>query len=95
MRRNFRIGHDIILTVKYALCYNAIKKCIMKVKIYSKTELDEKLQKGTLKNNLLISFYDPLYESCINHFDKVKKPITLPIPDIDIDSLEECGYTLD
>ena len=66
----------------------------MNVKIYSRKELNDRLKKGNLKNTLLIAFYDPQDDLPI-FSGRAERLITLPIPDLDIESLEEYGYIAD
>lgn len=66
----------------------------MNVKIYSRKELNARLKEGKLENTLLIAFYDP-QEDLPTFSGKAERLITLPIPDLDIESLEEYGYTID
>ena len=66
----------------------------MNVKIYSIKELKDRLKEGKLTNTLLIAFYDqqddlPMFSG------KAEQVITLPIPDLDKEDLEEYGYTID
>ena len=66
----------------------------MNVKIYSRKELNNRLKEGKLTNTLLIAFYDrqddlPMFSG------KAERVITLPIPDLDKEDLEEYGYTMD
>ena len=67
----------------------------MNVKIYSIKELNDRLKEGKLENTLLIAFYDPQYNSPEDFSGKAERVITLPIPDLDKEDLEEYGYTVD
>ena len=67
----------------------------MNVKIYSRKELNDRLKEGNLENTLLIAFYDPKYNSPEDFSGKAERVITLPIPDLDKEDLEEYGYTMD
>lgn len=64
----------------------------MNVKIYSRKELKDRLKEGKLENTLLIAFYDPQDDLPTNS-GKAERVITLPIPDLDKEDLEEYGYT--
>gem|GEM_PF-2488057 len=65
----------------------------MNVKIYSNNDLNERLKSGKLENALLIAFYDPQYNSPTDFSGKAERVVTLPVPDLDKDDLEEYGYT--
>ena len=65
----------------------------MNVKIYSNNDLNERLKSGKLENTLLIAFYDPQYNSPTDFSGKAERVVTLPVPDLDKDDLEEYGYT--
>ena len=67
----------------------------MNVKIYSNNDLNERLKSGKLENTLLIAFYDPQYNSPTDFSGKAERVVTLPVPDLDKDDLEEYGYTED
>ena len=66
----------------------------MNVKIYSRKELNDRLKEGNLENTLLIAFYDP-QDDLPTYSGKAEQVITLPIPDLNKEDLEEYGYTMD
>ena len=69
----------------------------MMVEIYSKKAIFEKIQKDDIKDASVISFYTPKHNrgggEKVDYFDACDRVFYVPIPDIDIDVLEDYGYS--
>lgn len=73
----------------------------MKIEIYSRAEMEKRLQKGPLYNTAVISFYDPPSNRTpkeyvpLDYGDKCDILFPVGVHDIDIEILPEYGLTFD
>ena len=69
----------------------------MVVEIYSKKAIVEKIEKEDIRDAAVISFYTPKHNrrggERVDYFGACKRVFYVSIPDIDIDVLENYGYT--
>ena len=70
----------------------------MKVTVFSKAKMKERLQHGPLKNTAVISFYNEpvnLLTAPIDYTDQATRYRQINLPDLDEHGLSEYGYTVD
>lgn len=73
----------------------------MKVEIYSRKAMKQRLQEGPLHNTAVISFYDPPSSRTpagykpLDYGKKCAAVFSIAVYDIDIEVLPECGLTFD
>ena len=71
----------------------------MKIEIYSRAEMEKRLQEGPLHNTAVISFYDPpssrtpVGYAPLNYDKKCSAEYSIAVHDIDIEVLPEYGLT--
>ena len=70
----------------------------MKVTVYSKSKMEDLLEKGPLEKVAVVSFYNEpvnLLTKPIDYSGKVERFMQINLPDIDEGGFEENGYTFD